>query len=77
MKPLPQSQKTVLKILGTGREMTHKEIAERVDYSPRTVRYALKKLREKKLLIKKMNLQDMRIYQYQMNSVKETGVADH
>jgi len=79
MKPLPQSQKTVLEILGTGREMTHKEIAEKVAYSPRTVRYALKKLREKKLLIKKMNLQDMRqiIYQYQMNPVKETGVADH
>ena len=56
----------VLEILGTGGAMTHKEIAEKVDYSPRTVRHALKKLREKKLLVLKMNLQDMRqiIYQY-------------
>ncbi|MFZ0006115.1 MAG: winged helix-turn-helix transcriptional regulator [Methanoregula sp.] len=66
MKTLPQSQKMVLEILGTGRAMTHKEIAGKVSYSPRTVRYALKKLKEKKLLIEKMNLQDMRqiIYQY-------------
>ena len=66
MHQLPQSQKMVLEILGTGGAMTHKEIAEKVDYSPRTVRHALKKLREKKLLVLKMNLQDMRqiIYQY-------------
>jgi DNA-binding MarR family transcriptional regulator len=70
MHPLPQSQKKVLEILNTGGAMTHKEIAEKSAYSPRTVRYALKKLREKKLLILKMNLQDMRqiIYQYRFPS---------
>jgi len=68
MKPLPQSQKIVLEILGSGGAMTHKEIAGRVTYSPRTVRYALKKLKEKKLLTEKMNLQDMRqiIYQFRI-----------
>jgi DNA-binding MarR family transcriptional regulator len=55
--------------------MTHKEIAEKAAYSPRTVRYALKKLREKKLLILKMNLQDMRqiIYQYRLPPQQELG----
>ena len=75
MHQLPQSQKMVLEILGTGGAMTHKEIAEKVDYSPRTVRHALKKLREKKLLVLKMNLQDMRqiIYQYRAKPLQETG----
>ncbi|ABS56052.1 hypothetical protein Mboo_1535 [Methanoregula boonei 6A8] len=77
MELLPQSQKKVLEILGTGGAMTHKEIAEKIAYSPRTVRYALKKLKEKKLLIRKMNLQDMRqvIYQYPVPSPQETGEA--
>jgi DNA-binding MarR family transcriptional regulator len=75
MNSLPQSQKIVLEILGTGGEMTHKEISAKMNYSPRTVRYALKKLREKKLLIKKMNLQDMRqiIYQYPVNALQGSG----
>ena len=73
MNPLPQSQKIVLEVLGTGGAMTHKEITEKVDYSSRTVRYALKKLKEKKLLIRKMNLQDMRqiIYQYPVTPLQE------
>ena len=78
MKTLPQSQKMVLEILGTGGAMTHKEIARKVNYSPRTVRYALKKLKEKKLLIQKMNLQDMRqiIYQYRLQeTVADSSVS--
>ena len=69
MKPLPASQKRVLEILGTGRAMTHKEIMARVDCSPRTVRDALKKLRQKELLIVKMNLHDMRQVIYQCRPV--------
>ena len=78
MHPLPQSQKMILEVLGTGGAMTHKEIAEKVTYSPRTVRYALKQLRERKLLVLRMNLQDMRqiIYQYPRPSLQETGGVD-
>jgi DNA-binding MarR family transcriptional regulator len=78
MDPLPQSQKTVLEILGMEGAMTHKDIVSRSHYSPRTVRYALKKLKEKKLLIEKMNMQDMRqiIYQYRMVPLQKTGMAD-
>ena len=71
MNPLPQSSKIVLEILGTEGAMTHKDIVRRSHFSPRTIRYALKKLKEKKLLIEKMNMQDMRqiIYQYPDESV--------
>ena len=58
--------------------MTHKDIVNKSHCSPRTVRYALKKLKEKQLIIQKMNMQDMRqiIYQYRMTPLPETGVAD-
>jgi DNA-binding MarR family transcriptional regulator len=84
MNSLSQSQKIVLEILGTEGAMTHKDIVKRSDYSPRTVRYALRKLKERKLLIEKMNMQDMRqiIYQYrfapgmQEPVMRERGMAD-
>jgi DNA-binding MarR family transcriptional regulator len=77
MNPLPQSSKIVLEILGTEGAMTHKDIVRRSQCSPRTIRYALKKLKEKKLLIEKMNMQDMRqiIYQYRVSPIQETGAA--
>ncbi len=59
----------VLEVLGTEGAMTHKDIVRKTQCSPRTIRYALKKLKEKKLLIEKMNMQDMRqiIYQYRLS----------
>jgi predicted transcriptional regulator len=78
MIPLPQSQKNVLNILSTEGAMTHKDIVRKSASSPRTVRYALKKLKEKKLLIEKMNMRDMRqiIYQYRSIPAQETVVAE-
>ena len=77
MNPLPQSSLIVLEILGNGGAMTHKDIVNRSHCSPRTIRYALKKLKEKKLLIEKMNMHDMRqiIYQYRVSPLPETGTA--
>jgi repressor of nif and glnA expression len=74
MTPLPKSSQAVLRILGTSGAMTHKDIVSKSHYSPRTVRYALKKLKERELLIEKMNLQDMRqiIYQYRLTPLLET-----
>ena len=54
MNPLPPSSKIVLEILGTEGAMTHKDIVRKTHCSPRTIRYALRKLKEKKLLIEKM-----------------------
>jgi DNA-binding PadR family transcriptional regulator len=58
--------------------MNHKDIVRKSASSPRTVRYALKKLKEKKLLIEKMNMRDMRqiIYQYRLTPAQENSVAD-
>jgi repressor of nif and glnA expression len=58
--------------------MTHKEIVKKSQCSPRTVRYALRKLKERKLLIEKMNMQDMRqiIYQFRMTPLQEHGMVD-
>jgi predicted transcriptional regulator len=66
MNPLPPSSKIVIEILSNEGAMTHKDIVSKSHCSPRTVRYALKKLKENKLLIETMNLRDMRqiIYQY-------------
>lgn len=78
MNPLPPSSKIVLEILGTEGAMTHKDIVRKSHCSPRTIRYALKKLKEKKLLIEKMNMQDMRqiIYQNRTSPLQEIGIAD-
>ena len=66
MTPLPPSSKAVLRALGEGGAMTHKDIVKKTRCSPRTVRYALRKLKENKLLIEKLNIHDMRqiIYQF-------------
>jgi predicted transcriptional regulator len=69
MNPLPPSSKIVLEILGTDGAMTHKDIVSKSHCSPRTVRYALKKLKENKLLIEKMNLRDMRQIIYQFRKI--------
>jgi DNA-binding MarR family transcriptional regulator len=65
-KTLPPSSKTVLEILDSGGAMTHKDLVEKTRLAPRTVRYALKKLKEKQLIIEKFNFRDARqiIYQH-------------
>jgi hypothetical protein len=78
MNPLPPSSKTVLRILGTGGAMTHKDIVERSHCSPRTVRYALRKLKDEHLLIEKMNIHDMRqiIYQFRVSPLEENSMVE-
>jgi transcription initiation factor IIE alpha subunit len=78
MTPLPPSSRAVLEILGKEGAMTHKDIVKKTRCSPRTVRYALRKLKERKLLIEKMNMRDMRqiIYQFRVTSLPETGTVD-
>ena len=50
--------------------MTHKDIVKKTRCSPRTVRYALRKLKENKLLIEKLNIRDMRQIIYQFRNVR-------
>ncbi|MDD1681404.1 MAG: MarR family transcriptional regulator [Methanoregula sp.] len=63
--PLPPSSKTVLEILDMGGAMTHKDLVQKTHLAPRTVRYALKKLKERQLIIEKFNFRDARQIIYQ------------
>lgn len=63
--PLPPSSKTVLEILDVGGAMTHKDLVQKTHLAPRTVRYALKKLKERQLIIEKFNFRDARQIIYQ------------
>jgi predicted transcriptional regulator len=65
---LPPSSKTVLQILDAGGAMTHKDIVQKTHLAPRTVRYALKKLKERELIIEKFNFRDARQIIYQNRS---------
>ncbi|EJG06253.1 MAG: winged helix-turn-helix transcriptional regulator [Methanofollis liminatans] len=57
---LPPSSRKVLLILGDGGAMTHKDLVRTSSLAPRTVRYALKKLKENDLIIEKFNFKDAR-----------------
>jgi DNA-binding MarR family transcriptional regulator len=69
-KTLPPSSKTVLEILDSGGAMTHKDLVEKTRLAPRTVRYALKKLKEKQLIIEKFNFRDARQIIYQQRTTQ-------
>jgi predicted transcriptional regulator len=62
---LPPSSKTVLQLLDEAGAMTHKEIVRKSNLAPRTVRYALKKLKDNHLIIEKFNFRDARQIIYQ------------
>jgi predicted transcriptional regulator len=55
----------VLQLLDTGGAMTHKDLVNKSHLAPRTVRYALKKLKERHLIIEKFNFRDARQIIYQ------------
>jgi predicted transcriptional regulator len=74
---LPRSSKKVMKILYSGRAMTQKDLVKKTSLHPRTVRYALKKLKEQELLIEKLKMNDLRqiIYQIRLTGVPGIGLA--
>jgi DNA-binding MarR family transcriptional regulator len=67
---LPPSSRTVLAILDAGGAMTHKDLVEKTHLAPRTVRYALKKLKERQLIIEKFNFRDARQIIYQQKTAQ-------
>lgn len=69
---LPPSSKTVLEILDMGGAMTHKDLVLKTHLAPRTVRYALKKLKERQLIIEKFNFRDARQIIYQNRSTQNS-----
>jgi predicted transcriptional regulator len=66
MTRLPNSSKKVLKMLDSGYAMTQKDLVKKTNLHPRTVRYAIKKLKEQDLLIEKLKMNDLRQIEYQL-----------
>ncbi|WFN34843.1 helix-turn-helix domain-containing protein [Methanogenium sp. S4BF] len=66
---LPPSSQRVLTLLKDGSPRTFKQVTEEIDISPRTVRYAIKKLKESGLIIEKFNFRDARQVLYQVKDV--------
>jgi DNA-binding MarR family transcriptional regulator len=57
---IPQSCITILRLLENIGPQTHKDIVAGTGLAPRTVRYALKRLKENDLVIWKFNFRDAR-----------------
>ncbi|MBS7644045.1 NAD(+)/NADH kinase [Candidatus Bathyarchaeota archaeon] len=64
---VPPSAKLILKILQYEGSLTQKEIIEKTDLPPRTVRFALNLLMEKDIILKKVLLRDARQSTYVLN----------
>lgn len=67
---LPSSSKRVLRILDRGGIFSYKDIVRKTRLNPRTVRYALKKLKEQELLIQRLDLHDLRQITYQVRDLR-------
>ena len=66
---LPPSSQRVLTLLKDGEPRTFKQVTQEIEISPRTVRYAIKKLKENGLIIEKFNFRDARQVLYQTKEV--------
>ena len=58
--PLPPSAKLVYKVLENDGQLTQKDLVERTALPPRTVRYAIGRLKEKNLLVERFYFIDAR-----------------
>ncbi|WP_286681402.1 winged helix-turn-helix domain-containing protein [Methanoculleus sp. DTU007] len=63
---LPPSSRKILMLLEDGGALTHKELVRRSSLAPRTVRYALKRLKDNDMIVEKFNFRDARqtLYEY-------------
>lgn len=65
MGHLPPSARAVFTLLDDGSARTFKDMTREADIAPRTVRYALKRLKESDLIVEKFNFRDARQVLYQ------------
>lgn len=69
---LPPSAKVVLNILDDGKPKTFKDMTFEAEIAPRTIRYALKRLKDSGLIIEKFNFRDARQVLYQKNKISKS-----
>lgn len=67
MRYLPPSAKLVYKVLETGGQLTQKDLIRETALPARTVRYALNRLREEKIIFARYYLPDARQSLYGLN----------
>lgn len=72
IKELPPSAKLVYKVLEYGGRLTQKEIIEETYLPPRTVRYALNRLKDEDIIEERFNFKDARqsLYDLSENRIK-------
>jgi len=73
---IPPSAMTVLRLLDEGGSMTHKDLVSRCSLAPRTIRYALKALKDEGLIQEKFNFQDARQVLYEKKAVSYNDDQD-
>ncbi|KQC04639.1 MAG: hypothetical protein APR53_09935 [Methanoculleus sp. SDB] len=66
---IPPSAQVVLGLLEDGHCKTFKEVAQQADIAPRTVRFAIRRLKDHGLIVEKFNFRDARQILYQIKHV--------
>jgi DNA-binding transcriptional ArsR family regulator len=74
---LPPSSWIVLSLLSAGKAFTNKEIITLTGLSPRTVRYAIQKLRENRLIAEEWNFEDARQVRYRKDEPDGATQKEH
>ncbi len=69
IEQLPSSDKAVFSLLEDGKPRTLNEMVGNVSFSPRTIRNALNRLKERGLIVAKFNFRDARKPLYQLMAV--------
>lgn len=66
---MPRSCITIINLLDTVGSQTHKDIVNVTGYAPRTVRYALRRLKENDIIVEKFNFRDARQSLYELKKI--------
>jgi transcription initiation factor IIE alpha subunit len=74
---LPPSAKLVFKVLEYGGLLTQKEIAEESYLPPRTIRYALGRLKDEGFLQERFYFKDARQSLYGLHNIPEISIDDN
>ncbi len=74
---LPPSAKLVFKVLEYGGLLTQKEIAEESYLPPRTIRYALGRLKDEGFLQERFYFKDARQSLYGLQNIPEISIGDN
>ncbi len=67
IRHLPPSAKLLYKILESGEQMTQKELVARTSLSGRTIRYAIKRLKEEGFIVERYYFTDARQSLYSLD----------